>query len=68
MSCSILKGYDYGVMHFEEPCFTTSSIVLCFPLKTTFRKLPLLPSSGIKKGREGVAPILWGPVIETSYF
>jgi hypothetical protein len=26
----ILKGSDDGVMHFEESCFTTSSIVQCF--------------------------------------
>jgi hypothetical protein len=68
MSCSILKGYDYGVTHFEEYCFRTLSVIQCFSLKTTFRKLALLPSSGIKKGREWVAPILWGPVIETRYF
>jgi hypothetical protein len=48
----ILKGSDDGAMHFEESCFTTSSIVQCFSLKT-FRKLALLPSSGKKGGRGG---------------
>jgi hypothetical protein len=43
---SILKGSDDSVMHFEESCFWTLSIVQCFSLKTTFRRLALLPSSG----------------------
>jgi hypothetical protein len=46
-------------MHFEESCFTTLSIVHCFSLKTTFRKLDLLLSSS-KKGGQEVAPTLWG--------
>jgi hypothetical protein len=45
----ILKGSDDGVMHFEESCFRTSSIVQYFPLKT-FQKLALLPSSGKRRG------------------
>jgi hypothetical protein len=61
-SRSILKGSDDGVMHFEECCFRTLSIVQCFPLKTTFRKLALLPSSGKKVGGKGLAPTLWGPL------
>jgi hypothetical protein len=48
-----LKGFDDGVMHFEESCFWTLSIFQCFfILKTTFRKLALFPSSG-KKGGKG---------------
>jgi hypothetical protein len=57
---SILKGSDDGVMHFEESFFGTLPIVQCFSLKTTFRKLALLPSSGKKGG--GVTPTLWGPL------
>jgi hypothetical protein len=58
-----LKGSDDGVMHFEESCFWTLSIIQCFfPLKTTFRKLDLLPSSGKKQEGEGVEPTLWGPL------
>jgi hypothetical protein len=58
LNVSILNGSDDGVMmHFEEFCFRTLSIVRLY-LKTTFRKLALLPSSG-KKGC---------PVIETSSF
>jgi hypothetical protein len=30
---SILKGSDDGVMHFEESCFWTLSIVQCFSFK-----------------------------------
>jgi hypothetical protein len=52
-------------MHFEESCFTTLSIVKCFYLKTTFRQLALLPSSG-KKGGAGVARTLWGPLERAS--
>jgi hypothetical protein len=37
---------------FEGSCFRTLSIVQCFSLKTTFRKLALLLSSG-KKGGKG---------------
>jgi hypothetical protein len=48
--CSILKGSDDGVMHFEAAFFTTLSIVQCFSLKT-FQKLALLPSSGKKWGK-----------------
>jgi hypothetical protein len=49
-------------LQFEESCFRTLSIVQCFfSLKTTFRKLALLPSSGKKRGG-GVAPTLWGPL------
>jgi hypothetical protein len=33
---SILRGSDDGVMHFEESCFRTSSIVQCFSLKQRF--------------------------------
>jgi hypothetical protein len=36
-----------------------------FSLKTTFRKLALLPSSG-KKGEEGVQPTLWGSLERAS--
>jgi hypothetical protein len=57
-NCTVLKGSDDGVMHFEESLFMTLSIVQCFSLKTKFRKLALFPSSG-KKG-EGLAPTLWG--------
>jgi hypothetical protein len=42
------------VISFEESCFRTLSIVQCFSLRTTFRKLALLPSSG-KKNVEGMA-------------
>jgi hypothetical protein len=38
---SILKGSDDGVMPFEESYFWALSIVQCFSLKTTFRKLAL---------------------------
>jgi hypothetical protein len=48
---SILKGSDDCVMHFEESCFRTLSIVQCFSLKTPFRKLALFPSSGEKGGK-----------------
>jgi hypothetical protein len=65
MNLSILKGFDDGVMHFEESCFRTLSIVQCFFFKkTTFRKLALLPSSGKKRGR--VAPTLWGSLQRAS--
>jgi hypothetical protein len=60
-----MKVTDDGVMHFEESCFRTLSIVQRFSLETTFRKLTLLPSSG-KKGGEGVAPTLWGPLERAS--
>jgi hypothetical protein len=62
---SILKGSDDAVMHFEESCFRTLSIVQCFPLKTTFRKLALLPSSG-KNGGKVVEPTLCGPLERAS--
>jgi len=52
LGVSVLKGSDDGVMHVEESCFRTLSIVQCFSLRTTFRKLALLPSSG-KKGGKG---------------
>jgi hypothetical protein len=52
-SKSMLKGSDDGVMHIEESCFRTLSIVQCFSLKTTFRKLALLPSSGKGGGGRG---------------
>jgi hypothetical protein len=48
---SIMKGSDDGVMHFKESCYRTLSIVQCFSLKTTFRKLALLTSSGKKAGK-----------------
>jgi hypothetical protein len=50
-SQTILKGSDDGAMHFEESCFRPLSIVQCFALKTTFRKLALLSYSGKKGGR-----------------
>jgi hypothetical protein len=53
ISVSVLKGSDDGVIHFKESCFTTLFIVQCFSLKTTFRKLALLPSSGKKWGGGG---------------
>jgi hypothetical protein len=58
-----LKGSDDGVIiHFEESCCRTLSMVQCFSLKT-FRRLALLPSSG---WGEGVAPTLWGPLERAS--
>jgi hypothetical protein len=65
---SVLKGSDDGVVHLEESCFWTLSIVQRFIFKeTTFRKLALLPSSGKKKGGEGVAPTLWDPLERASF-
>jgi hypothetical protein len=46
----IMWGWTMGP--FEESLFRTLSIVQCFSLKTTFRKLALLTSSG-KKGGKG---------------
>jgi hypothetical protein len=50
-------------LHFQESCFWTLSIVKCFfPLKTTFRKLALLPSSGKKGWGEGWHLLCGGPL------
>jgi hypothetical protein len=49
-------------MHFEESFFSTLSIVQCLSLKTTFRKLALLPSSG-KEGEGKEVPPLSRPFL-----
>jgi hypothetical protein len=49
---------------FEESCCRALSIVQCFSLKTTFRKLALLPSSGKKGGRGGTYSV--GPLERVS--
>jgi hypothetical protein len=54
---SILKGSDDGVLLFKESGFWAFSIVQCFLINKTFRKLNLFPSSGKMK----VAPRLLGP-------
>jgi hypothetical protein len=48
----ILKVSDDGLMHFEESCFRTLSIVQCFSLKITFRKLVCFRLQ-VKGGGEG---------------
>jgi hypothetical protein len=63
---SILKGSEDGVMHFEESCFWTLSIIQCFFFKNDVSETDSCFHLRVKTIGEGVAPTLWGPLERAS--